>query len=82
MGRVEATQGCTECWRSHSVRKPAYTTTGADRMWPQRDTVVHSGRPSSSWSLQSAALPDWSCIGAQRLGKTATPVSSGGLGLM
>ena len=39
------------------------------------------GRPSSSWSplfgdRQSAALPDWSFCGAQRLGKTATLVPS------
>ena len=40
-----------------------------------------SSRPSSSWSplfggRQSAALPDWSFCGAQRLGKAATLVSS------
>ena len=39
------------------------------RGWP--------GRPSPSWTpffggRQSAALPDWSCFGAQRLGKAAT----------
>ena len=57
--------------RPHSVRIPPSAISGslAPCGW--------SGRPSSSWSplfggRQSAALPDWSCCGAQYLGKAAT----------
>ena len=79
-------QGCKEK-RRFPFRKPPFTTTGADRRWPLRNTVVPLSSclciASSSGSLvarrlpgrhsrQSAALPDWSCCGAQRLGKTAT----------
>ena len=63
VGRVESDNAARSAGGSHSVRKQAATTTGADRRWPQRDTVIHSvrhtaspapcgwsGRPSSSWS--------------------------------
>ena len=88
-GRVKNHKAARSGGGSRSVRAPPHTTIGADRRWPQRNTIVHSAlalgrfpsslgnRPSSSWSPlfgggQSAALPDWSFCGAQRLGKTAT----------
>ena len=81
---MEADKDARSVGGSHAVRKQASTTTGADRRWPSRNTVIHSARvtgsgcsssggqvdPSSSWSplfgdRESAALPDWSCGGAE-----------------
>ena len=47
-GRVESDKDAQSVGGSPSVRKPASTTTGADRRWPQRYTVIHSARITGS----------------------------------
>ena len=42
---------------SHSFRKQASTTTGADQGWPQRSTVIHSARVTGSSSQVTHRLP-------------------------
>ena len=46
--RVESHRGARSAGGSHSVCTPTSTTTGADRRWPQRNTVIHSARRTGS----------------------------------
>ena len=67
-GRVEADKAARSAGGSHSVRKkPASSTTGAERRWPQRNTVVHSARVSGSPApLRVAKSPVTSLVATLR----------------